>query len=102
MGEAVMKRFGLAASSSLGLLLMAVSLASTAVPVTTTFTGFVTSNNPFVGLPVVGTLLSGSFTVDPSVTPDDGPNCGLTPACWSGPYMDAPGLPSFQLMTARR
>ncbi len=54
------------------------------MPVTTTFTGIVTLNNPLVGTPAVGTLLAGSYTIDSAVTTGQGQNCVAIPNCWSG------------------
>lgn len=50
----------------------------------TSFTGAVTSNNPFLGVPAIGSTFSGGFTIDSSVLTGDGPNCVATPNCWSG------------------
>ncbi len=74
----------LACSFGTGLALVAASLAAAAAPVTTTFSGVVTQNNPLVGTPAIGSLLAGSYTIDSAVTTGQGPNCVAAVDCWSG------------------
>ncbi|CAN5191587.1 hypothetical protein BH11PSE9_BH11PSE9_09650 [soil metagenome] len=51
--------------------------------VQTSFTGTVTSNNPFGGVPAIGSTITGSFTIDPTNTAGAGPNCVAQANCWS-------------------
>jgi hypothetical protein len=62
-----------------------------AAQVQTSFAGIVTANNPYVGMPAIGSTFSGTFTIDPaaSVLTADAANCAATATCWAGVWAGA-------------